>query len=96
MKHVFFSVMSALMVCVSSVCGAENEAQPEAKAADHGAEIKKQLDQIVNEIKGKLGQGVRTEEELKAEIAKFDKLLADHKGEQSGELADVLMMKALL
>lgn len=55
-----------------------------------------QLRALVDEIREKLQQGQRTESDLSAEIKKFDELLAEHAGEKTEEVAQILFMKATL
>ncbi|MFT3869440.1 MAG: TlpA disulfide reductase family protein [Nibricoccus sp.] len=56
--------------------------------------VQTELKQLVDKIKTKLRAGSRTEAMLAEELKGFDAILAAHKGEQSEDLAQVLMMKA--
>ncbi|MEW6302799.1 MAG: TlpA disulfide reductase family protein [Verrucomicrobiota bacterium] len=68
------------------VCGAP------AQAADAKAELK----ELVGKVQAKLKEGKRTEADLTAEIKEFDALLASHKGEKTDDVAQILVMKAML
>lgn len=65
-----------------------------APAAPSGVQV--ELKQVVDKIKAKLQAGSRTEEALAEDMKGFDAILAAHKGEQTDELAQVLLMKAML
>lgn len=58
--------------------------------------VEKQLQQLGAKINAKLAAGAHTEEGLAEELKAFDVLLAEHKNEQTEEVASVLMMKASL
>lgn len=57
---------------------------------------KADLQALVSQIQAKLKSGQRTEAGLAEEIAKFDALLAAHKGETNDDVAQILFMKATL
>ena len=63
-----------------------------ARAGDAKAE----LQELVGKIQTKLKAGKNTEKDLAEHLGEFDKLLAAHKGEQTDDVAQVLMMKAML
>ena len=65
---------------------------PVLAAADPEA----QLEALVEKIREKLQQGERTETALADEIKQFDALLAEHAGEKTDEVAQILVMKATL
>lgn len=65
-----------------------------APAVPAPSAVQTELKQLVDKIKTKLRAGSRTEESLTEELKGFDAILAAHKGEQSDDLAQVLMMKA--
>ena len=73
---------------------AEKETQPDAKQTVQDAEA--QLTALVERVKGKLQQGMNTEEQLSDELKQFDKLLEQNKGVQSDAVARIALMKALL
>jgi thiol-disulfide isomerase/thioredoxin len=62
----------------------------------HAADAKAQLDALVTKIKAKLQSGTPTEQELAPELKDFDTLLAEHKGEKTEDVANILFMKAML
>ena len=61
-----------------------------------GADAKAELQDLVGKVKTKLQAGKGTEADLAPEIQSFDALLAEHKGEKTDEVADILMLKAML
>ena len=66
-----------------------------AVAADK-ADVKSELKDLVAKINGKLQQGKRAEKDLAEDIKQFDALLAEHKGEKTDDVAQVLFMEAML
>jgi peroxiredoxin len=77
-------VLSCAFVALSLVWGAEAK-DPES-----------QLTALVDKIREKLQAGERTEAALAAEIKEFDALLAEHAGEKTEAVAQILFMKATL
>jgi peroxiredoxin len=68
-----------------------------AFAADSGAgDAKKQLQELIGKVNGKIQAGKKTEQDLSEELKQFDTLLAAHKNEKTDDVAQILMMKALL
>jgi len=63
-----------------------------ARAGDAKAE----LQELVTKIQTKLKSGKNTEKDLAEHFAEFDKLLAAHKGEKTDDVAQILLMKAML
>jgi len=55
-----------------------------------------ELPLLIEKIQAKLKTGVNSEADLAPEIAEFDVLLARHKGEKTDEVAQILVMKAML
>ena len=64
-------------------------------AADK-SDPKSDLQTVVNKIKGKLGEGKKTEADLAEDLKQFDVLLEKYKGKKTDEVAEILFMKALL
>lgn len=54
------------------------------------------LHALVDKVKEKLKGGAKTEAELTAELKEFDALLAAHQSEKTEEVAQILLMKAML
>jgi thiol-disulfide isomerase/thioredoxin len=69
-------------------------AAADTSAAPGGAQ--QELQQLVTKIKGQLQAGKRTEADLAAELKEFDALLAKYSGEKTDEVAQILVMKAML
>ena len=64
--------------------------------AAEAADIKVELQRLVAKVQSKLRGGDKTEKDLAEEMQGFDALLAAHKDEKTDDVAQVLMMKALL
>jgi peroxiredoxin len=79
------SAVAALLL-LSAPCGLA------ADTGDAAAELKA----LIARIQTKLRQGDRTEAALAPELKEFDSLLAQHKGEQTDAVAQILYMKAAL
>ncbi|KAF0170737.1 MAG: alkyl hydroperoxide reductase [Limisphaerales bacterium] len=63
-----------------------------AQAGDAKAE----LQQLVGKVRAKISAGKTTEKDLAENFAEFDKLLAAHKDEKTDDVAQILLMKAML
>lgn len=57
---------------------------------------KTELQGLVDKVKAKLKDGKNTEKDLADDLKQFDVLLAEHKGEKTDDVAQILFMKALL
>jgi thiol-disulfide isomerase/thioredoxin len=68
---------------------------PSAYAADKG-DPKAQLQELVGKVREKIQAGKPTEESLAPEIKQFDALLKEHEGEKTDEVAQILLMKAMI
>jgi peroxiredoxin len=64
-------------------------------AADPGT-AQDQLKALVEKVRTKLEEGKKTPADLKEELDQFDTLLAQHKGEKTDDVAQILLMKAML
>jgi len=86
MKKLFALVVAALVALAlpSTLPSAD---APDAKAA---------LKELIAKINAKLKADQRTEAALAAELKEFDTLLEKHKGAPVDDLAQILMMKAML
>jgi peroxiredoxin len=62
----------------------------------YSADAKVELQDLVGKIRAKLSAGHSTEQDLAPELTDFDTLLAEHKGEKTDEVADILFMRAML
>jgi peroxiredoxin len=88
MKNTIVSVvLGALLVLWNGQARAE-----EAKKNDPKEELK----QLVGKIQEQLKAGKKTEADLEPLIKEFDVLLAEHKGEKTDDVAQILIMKAML
>ncbi len=68
---------------------------PGSHAAEKG-DPKAEMSAIVEAINAKLKAGQRTEKELATDIAKFDQLLAKYQDLKTDDMAQILVMKAML
>jgi peroxiredoxin len=55
-----------------------------------------ELNDLVAKVKAKLQENKRTEADLAPELRQFDALLAKHKGEKTDDVAQILLMEAML
>lgn len=69
---------------------------PAKPAAAEPSSVTADLKAIVTKIQTKLQEGKKSEADLADELKEFDALLAKHKDEKTDEVAQVLMMKAML
>jgi peroxiredoxin len=83
MKTILFAVLAAFAFSVTC---------PAAESTNVATELRT----VVQKVKTKLGEGKKTEADLADEMKEFDKILAAHKDEKTDDVAQVLMMKAML
>ena len=69
---------------------------PAAEESAAPGDAQQELQQLVTKIKGQIQAGKKTEAELAGELQEFDALLAKHKGEKTDDVAQILLMKAML
>jgi len=62
----------------------------------HSADAKTELQDLVGRVNSKIELGKHAEQDFGDELKEFDKLLAEHKGEKTEEVAKILAMKAML
>lgn len=55
-----------------------------------------QLKALVENVRAKVKAGQKTQADLADDLNKFDSLLAQHRGEKTDDVAEVLLMKAML
>ena len=70
-----------------------------SRAAIFAAEpsvVSTQLDSLVKQIQTKVNAGHKTEADLADELTSLDQLLAQHKGEKTEDVAQILLLKARL
>ena len=58
------------------------------------ADAKAELQELVNKLNSKIETGKHAEQDFKEELGEFDKLLAEHAGEKTDDVARILAMKA--
>ena len=63
-----------------------------AQAGDARAELR----ELVGKVRTKISTGKNTEKDLAENLAEFDKVLAAHKDEKTDDVAQILLMKAML
>jgi len=67
-----------------------------ASLAEQTNEVSAELKTLVDKVRDKLHGQPKTEEDLAGELKEFDELLAKHKDQKTDEVAQVLVMKAML
>jgi len=65
-------------------------------SADADPDPKEQLTELVGKVRAKLQAGDATEAALSEELKEFDALLAQHAGTKTDDVAQILLMKAML
>ncbi len=81
--------LSALVATSLLLFGGRPFAAEESKA-------KAELEELVGKVQVKLKDGKTTEQDLEDELKGFDRLLAKYKEEKTDDVAQILMMKAML
>jgi len=83
MKRLFLPILLAVVILATA---------PDNFAAD----AKAQMQEVVEKVKTKLRAGKNTEADLAEELKAFDTIMEEHKGEKTNDVAQILLMKALL
>ena len=86
MKIKLLAGLAAFSLLISAQHGVT--AEPSAAAAE--------LKDLVAKVNAKLEQGKKTQADLAPELKEFDALLVKHKGEKTDEVAQILLMEAML
>lgn len=86
---ILVAVLAASLSLLLRPCAAADE--PAAPSA-----VQQELQQLVTKVKAQLQTGKKTEADLAAELKEFDALLAKHSGEKTDDVAQILVMKAML
>src|SRR5690348_16763725 len=86
MKTIFSAALVAVVVLLTGPCLFA------ASTNDPGAELKA----LVGKVKADIQSGKTTESALADDLSQFDVLLAEHKGEKTDAVAEILFMKATL
>jgi thiol-disulfide isomerase/thioredoxin len=86
MKNRILFALAVVALFLSSQCGFS------ATTNDPTTELK----DLVTKVKAKLQAGEKTEKGLADELKAFDALVAEHKGEKTDAVAQILLMKAML
>jgi peroxiredoxin len=83
------TLLLSLVVFCLSLC------PPDVRAAEQG-DPKAELKELVNKVQEKLKANKKTEQDLAPELKDFDALLAKHKGQKTDDVAQILLMEAML
>ncbi len=62
----------------------------------HAGDPKAELKELVGNVRTKIAAGKKTEQDLAENFAAFDKVLAAHQGEKTDDVAQIVLMKAML
>ena len=71
-------------------------AEKEEPKAESKAQARADLQVLVGKVQNKISEGKKTEQDLADELKEFDTLLARHKDEKTDDVAQILLMKAML
>src|SRR5260221_325939 len=77
------SIISVLLSCQAAFAADTTNAATELK-------------ELISKIQTQLKDGKKTEADLAPQIKEFDTLLAEHKGEKTDDVANILNMEAML
>jgi len=93
-------LVTACLFSALAGMAAESDKQPQKQSSSSAAKsispIRGQLQELVTQIQEKLGDGKKTEADLAAELKQFDQLLKEHANVKSDDVAQILLMKAML
>ncbi len=89
------ALLSSAMAGISADTGA-GKPQSDAKPKKEMTVAQKELQTLVAKISAKMKDGKKSEKDLADELKEFDTLLASHTGEKTDDVAQILMMKAML
>ncbi|MEY2410391.1 MAG: hypothetical protein QOF48_3061 [Verrucomicrobiota bacterium] len=100
MKSLQTLLLAAFLTPAVALLAADvGPATPESKDAKPKTEqsvAAKELQGLVEKVSAKLKDGKKTEADLADELKEFDVLLARHKGEKTDDVAQIVLMKAIL
>jgi len=98
MKMLVAALAASLFLLGRPCLAADAAPAPEAApaAAPASGAVQQELQQLVAKVNGQLKSGKHTEAELTGELQEFDALLAKHQGEKTDDVAQILLMKAML
>jgi len=82
-------LLVALVLAGVALSGLDSIAQEKSKAAT-------ELNELVGKVRTKIQAKKTTEADLSDELKQFDTLLAEHKSEKTDDVAQILVMKAML
>lgn len=86
MKRALLSALVGLNLLLSGLVA--RGAEPSTVATE--------LKAVVDAVRSKIANGKKTEADLADQLKEFDSILEKHKNEKTGEVAQVLLMKAML
>ncbi|MFT3782266.1 MAG: TlpA disulfide reductase family protein [Nibricoccus sp.] len=95
MKNIRLGVFCVCFSLLATVVSIRADGEKPAAAAP-ASTVDSQVGPIVEKIKNKVQAGARSEAALSDELKALDAVVASHKGEQSEDLAQVLMLKAAI
>ena len=84
-KHIIAALLAASVVAFNLPARAAEKGDPKA-----------QLKEVVDKVREKMKGGKVTAETLAPELKQFDALLAEHQREKTDDVAQILLMKAML
>jgi len=93
--RLFAAALAASLSLLGRPCLAADAAPAPAPAPAAG-DVRQELQQLVTKVNAQLQAGKHTEAELAGELKEFDALLARHQGEKTDDVAQILLMKAML
>ncbi len=89
MKNIFYFVLTSFVLLLPASPFAQSTNRP-------ASSMDPELQAIVQGVQAKLKAGKSTETDLAPDLANFDKLIAQHAGEKTDAVAQIIYMKAML
>jgi thiol-disulfide isomerase/thioredoxin len=95
-SKLLIAALAASLSLLGRPCLAADAVPAAADAAPAAGDARQELQQLVAKVNAQLQAGKHTEADLAGELQEFDALLAKHRAEKTDDVAQILLMKAML
>src|SRR5262245_18847640 len=96
MKNRLFTAITAVSFILVGWQILAADAEPQETKGTTRAQAKADLQVLIGKVQGKVNESKKTETDFADELKEFDALLAKYKDEKIDEVAQILLMKAML